>query len=251
VVVVERAAAEFFEGRVLSVSPAALKVQTTEDGEPMITARSDAYRVAGVRGDLAPRAFAICNDRPKHWAPCRVVAVEGTALRVSLSTGAELSLPIDGVVKPSAVTALNISKTFEEEESRRRFAQAATGAGDPHRPPGWLPEVREPVIARHGSNWFTAHVLSMLEDGGVLVRLEGADRPESVPAAFVVPVPPYAHAFTRGDFALVRPSSATQPWPRVRVEAIGPEEAVVVGENGERRRFEARQLVPVLASPAR
>jgi hypothetical protein len=86
----------------------------------------------------------------------------------------------------------------------------------------------------------------MLEDGGVRVLFEGTDRAEAVPASHVVPVPPYTRSFSRGDFALIRPRSATEPWERVRVEAIGPDEAVVVGEDGERRRWEARQLVPVV-----
>src|SRR5262245_5280976 len=46
VVIVERTAAEFFEGRVLAVTPSGLKIQTTEDGEPVVVARNDAYRLA-------------------------------------------------------------------------------------------------------------------------------------------------------------------------------------------------------------
>src|SRR5262249_30097337 len=54
VVVVERAAAEFFEGRVLAVAPSSLKVQTSEDGEPVVVAVSDAYRVADAAHDVSP-----------------------------------------------------------------------------------------------------------------------------------------------------------------------------------------------------
>jgi hypothetical protein len=85
----------------------------------------------------------------------------------------------------------------------------------------------------------------MLEDGGVRVVFEGTDRAEAVPGSYVVPMPPYTRSFSLGDFALVRPKSATEPWARVRIEAIGPEEAVVVDDAGERQRFEARQLVPL------
>jgi hypothetical protein len=246
VVIVERTAAEFFEGRVLSVSPSGLKIQTSEDGEPVVVATNDAYRLQHVPRESTPGAPAICGDRPKHWAACRVVASEGPSLRATLTSGAEVSLPADRVLRPSAVTALNVKKLFEVGESRRRFDEAAASAGQPQRPNGWIPEVHEPVIARRGQNWFTAHVASLLEDGGVRVLFEGADRPEVVPSTHVVPVPPYTRSFSRGDFALTRPKSATEPWARVRVEAIGPEEAVVVGDDGERRRYEARQLVPVI-----
>jgi len=246
VVIVERTAAEFFEGRVLSISTSGLKIQTTEEGEPVVVARNDAYRLKEAQHESAPGSPAICNDRPKHWAACRVVGMDGPTVRATLSSGGEVSLPASGVVQPSAVTALNVKKLFELRESRRRFDEAAAGAGQPQRPNGWIPEVREPVIARRGPNWFTAHVASMLEDGGVRVLFQGTDRPEAVPLSHVVPMPPYTRSFSRGDFALIRPKSATEPWIRVRVEAIGPEEAVVVGDDGERKRYEARQLVPVI-----
>ncbi len=246
VVIVEKTAAEFFEGRVLAVTPSGLKIQTTEDGEPVVVAQNDAYRLAGTPRESAPRAPAICSDRPSHWAACRIVAKDGPNVRATLSSGTELTIPLDRALTPSAVTALNVKKLFELGESRRRFDEAAAEAGHPQRPSGWIPEVREPVIARRGPNWFTAHVASMLEDGGVRVLFEGTDRAEALPASHVVPMPPYTRSFSRGDFALTRPRSATEPWARVRVEAIGPEEAVVVGDDGERRRYEARQLVPVV-----
>jgi hypothetical protein len=245
-VIVERTAAEFFEGRVLSVTPSGLKIQTSGDGEPVVVAVGDAYRPAHAPRESEPGASAICNDRPAHWTACRVVARDGSNLRATLGSGGEVSLPAERVLKPSAVTALNVKQLFEVGEARRRFDEAATSAGQPQRPSGWIPEVREPVIARRGPHWFTAHVSSMLEDGGVRVLFEGTDRPEALPPSHVVPMPPYTRSFSRGDFALTRPRSATEPWARVRVEAIGPEEAVVVGDDGERRRHEARQLVPVV-----
>jgi hypothetical protein len=64
-------------------------------------------------------------------------------------------------------------------------------------------------------------------------------------------MPPYPRTVSRGDFALARAKSAAEPWLRVRVEALGPEEAVVIGEDGERQRFEARELVPVVADLGR
>lgn len=246
IVIVERTAAEFFEGRVLSVAQAGLKIQTTDEGEPVVVASNDAYRFDKTPRESAPGAPAICSDRPTHWVACRIVAKDATNVRVTLSSGAEVSIPADRALVPSAVTALNIKKLFEIGESRRRFDEAAAEAGHPQRPSGWMPEVNEPVIARRGPSWFSARVASMLEDGGVRVLFEGTDRAEALPASYVVPIPPYTRSFSRGDFALIRPRSATEPWARVRVEAIGPDEAVVVGEDGERKRWEARQLVPVV-----
>jgi hypothetical protein len=246
VVVVERTAAEFFEGRVLGVTDNSLKVQTTADGEPVVVARSDAYRVNDAKRETSPAAPAICNDAPAHWVACRVSAKDGAETRARLRSGDEVTLASEHVIRPSAVTALNIRKIFEVAEARRRFGEAAATAGDPRRPPGWLPEIHERVIARRGQQWFTAHVASLTEEGGARVLFEGSDRPEAVGASSVVPVPPHPRTVARGDFALARPASAAEPWLRVRVEAIGPEEAIGVGEDGERRRFETRQLIPLV-----
>ena len=249
VVVVERTASDFFEGRVLSVADGSLKVQTTEDGEPVVVAQNDVYRVGAPGPSPKTGGLAICNDRPAHWAPCRLRDADGATIRAVLDTGSEVSLPTGRVLAPSPVTTLNIAKAFELADSRRRFDEAASGAGEPKRPLGWSPEAREPVIARRGSQWFSAHVASALADGGVRVLFEGSDRAESVHPSSIVPVPPYPGAFSRGDFALVRPGSSTEPWARVRIEGIGPDEAVAVGEDGVRRRYEPRQMVPVTGNP--
>src|ERR1700742_428260 len=72
-VVVEKAAAEFFEARVLSVNGASLKVQTSAEGEPVVVARSDAYRIERAAQPFAANAAAICRTAPARWEPCRVV----------------------------------------------------------------------------------------------------------------------------------------------------------------------------------
>lgn len=249
IVVVERTAAEFFEGRVLAVAGATLKVQTTDEGDPVVVAQSDAYRVTASAEKVDSGTLGICSDRPTHWSACRVEAVDAAGVRVVLDSGAALVLAPSRVLKASAVTALNIRKAFDRSDAIQRFERAASNAGEPRRPVGWSPEAHEPVIARRGSQWFNAHVASMLGDGGVRILFEGADRAETVAPSSVVPIPPYPVTVTRGDFALVRPESATEPWSRVRVEGVGPEEAIVVGSDGARRRYETRQLVPVTAGP--
>src|SRR5262249_40067948 len=66
--------------------------------------------------------------------------------------------------------------------------------------------------------------------------------PESLPGTYVVPAPPFTHAFSRGDYALMRPDSPGQAWERIRIDALGEEEAVVVGADGIRRRVQPRTL---------
>ena len=244
--VVERASAEFFQARVLSVLDATIRVQTSEDGEPVVVSRSDAYRVPPPNHVFSVSDPGICAERSAHWSPCRISREDRDGFTVLLDTGAELHLDRTAVLAPSGVTALNIVRHFDTTEARRRFDIEARAAGSPVRPPGWIPERREPVIAGHHGEWFSAHVAELLEDGGVRVVWDGEDRSEAVPGDRVVPAPPVSRGQPRTGFALSRPLTVSQPWERVRIEAIGPDQAVVVGVDGAKRRLEVRGLVPLV-----
>lgn len=245
-VVVERAAAEFFQARVLSVSDATVRVQTSEDGEPLIVARSDAYRVPSGSHAFAVSDPAICAERGAHWSPCRIAAEDLGGFSVVLDTGAVGHLDRLAVLAPSAVTALNIVRHFDATLAHRRFDAEARAAGSPVRPAGWIPERREPVIAGRHGEWFSAHVAELLDDGGVRVVWDGEQHADAVPGVQVVPGPPVSRGQPRTEFALARPASASEPWERVRIEAVGPDQAVVVGVDGAKRRLDVRGLVPLV-----
>lgn len=247
-VVVERASAEFFQARVLSVADGTIRVQTSEDGEPLVVSRSDAYRLPPLAHPFSPADPAICAERSAHWSPCRISREESNGLTVLLDTGAELHVDKNAVLAPSAVTALNIVRHFDTTEARRRFDVEARAAGSPARPAGWIPERREPVIAGRQGEWFSAHVVELLEDGGARVVWDGDNRTDAVPGDRVVPAPPVSRGQPRTAFALSRPSTVSQPWERVRIEALGPDQAVVVGADGAKRRLEVRGLVPLVPS---
>jgi hypothetical protein len=248
-VIVERAAAEFFEARVLSVSGSSLKVQTSAEGEPLVVASGDAYRVGKPTVAYAAGAAAICKVARTRWEACRVVRANAASVDVELGSGENSTLDPVAVVLPGPVTVLNIERQFELLGARQRFARAALAAGHPRRPSGWNPEPREPLLARKDSDWYSAHAAELLADGGERVVWEGSARGEALPASYVVPIPPYEHTFTRGDFALVHPATAGQAWERVRIEGLGPDEAVIVGADGQRRRLQARGLVPLTPAP--
>jgi hypothetical protein len=248
IVVVERASAEFFQARVLSVAESTLRVQTSEDGEPLVVSRSDAYRVPPPLHPFSPADPAICASPNTHWSACRISRDEPSGLTVLLDTGAELHVDRSTVLAPSGVTALNIVRHFDTMEALRRFDIEARAAGLPARPAGWIPERREPVIAGRMGEWFSAHVVELLEDGGVRVVWDGDNRTDAVPGDRVVPAPPVSRGQPRTAFALSRPSTVSQPWERVRIEALGPDQAVVVGADGAKRRLEVRGLVPLVPS---
>lgn len=245
---VESAAAEFFQGRVLSVSGETLKVQSADEGEPVVVSRSDAYRVSGTRSSAISPGEAVCNDAPDKWHACRVETVDGEGGVVRLVSGARARLDGARVLSPTAVTALNVRRLFERLDATRQFSESARHAGEPESPRGWIPERREPVLARRGDEWFSAHVESLQSDGGVVVRWEGDEHPEVVTSKFVVPIPPFARTFARGEFVLIPPPSKGDRWRRVRIEAVGADEAIVVGDTPERIRISVRELVPLSPS---
>ncbi|HEX4338138.1 MAG TPA: hypothetical protein VH062_19655 [Polyangiaceae bacterium] len=242
---VERAAAEFFEARVLSVAGESLKVQTTAEGDPLTVALNDAYPLKGASHRFTAGNFAICRSAPAHWEACRVVSPGDGSTDVELNAGERRSLAPGDLLAPGPVTVLDLERHFELYDARQRFANTALAAGHPHRPAGWTPAPHEPVLARRGHDWYLAHAAQLLADGGESVVLEGAGKAEGVPGSYVVPAPPFEHTFARGDFALVHPTTPGLPWERVSVEGIGPDGAVIVGASGERRRIEPRNLVPL------
>jgi hypothetical protein len=248
-VVVERVAAEFAQARVLSVGERQLKVQGTDDGEPITVSRSDAYRIGG----YAPRAadYAICGASRDRWEPCHVVRAQGGEVTVRLSgSDGDVTLAVERVIVPSAVTALNVRRFLDAVHERRVFVDAVARAGVPPRPRGWLPEAREPVVARRGDRWYSANVDGPSEDGGVRVIWLGGDRSELVPEDAIVPIPPFAHQFVAGEFALSRAATVGEPWEPVRIEAVGPEEAVVLEQSGRRGRASLRSLIPLVGAGA-
>lgn len=242
---VERAQAEFFQARVLAVSEATLKVQTSDDGEPVVVARSDAYRVPPSEHRFALGDPAICNEGDVRWVPCRVSRVTPDGVTATLESQEDRAFARGQVIAPTAVTALDVQRRFDVVAAQRRFLDAARGAGEPARPGGWTPALREPVIGRRSTGWFSAHVAGRLDDGGVRVAWDGRERESSLPGAYIVPAPPFVHAFARGEFALLRPPTAGEPWRRVRVDGPGVDEAIVVGEDGQRQHVAARGLVPL------
>lgn len=247
IVVVERAAAEFFEARVLAVTRESLKVQTSAEGDPVVVATNDAYRVEPQLHRFVEGDVAICRSAPMKWEACRV-AVPGTAtIDVELANGERRSLEPDALLVPGPVTVLDIERHFEVLAARKRFAATAQAAGQPRRPGGWTPSPHEPVLARKGSDWYLAHAAQLLSDGGESVEWEGSAATEPLPGGYVVPAPPFEHNFSRGDFALTRPTTPGGPWERVVIEGIGTDGALIVSATGERRHVDPRTLVPLSA----
>jgi hypothetical protein len=115
-VVVERAAAEFFQGRVLGVDARGLRVQTADEGDALQVAKGDAYRVPAIPASLDRGDLAVCNVRAAHWMACRIESLAGGSVGVRDENGRTYELGKQQILAPTDVTRMNIERAFSQSE---------------------------------------------------------------------------------------------------------------------------------------
>jgi hypothetical protein len=244
-VVVEQTAAHFFEGRVLSTEAGRLRVQTADGTDSVSVAPSDVYRLPPAAQQLAPGTLAVCG-RAADWVPCRLVSTGGALLNATTAAGEAFALPVNRVILPSALTELNLRRYFARSEAELEFSRGAVNAGEPRQEPGWHPSKHERLLAKVGSDWFTAYVRE-LGDDGVVVSLSLAQRVATIPTSALVPEPPssFANDLHRGDYVLVRPETPSEPWARRQIRALNPSELKLSDAAGDVKTASPREVVPL------
>src|SRR6187431_1646488 len=90
-VVVEPRAAEFFEGRVLSIGKSELRIEPVGKHEGILVSVSDVYALPKDSPVVKPAQFAICRVE-QRWLGCRVEAVREDGVDVLALDGATLHL---------------------------------------------------------------------------------------------------------------------------------------------------------------
>jgi hypothetical protein len=244
-VVVEQTAAHFFEGRVLAAEAGRLRVQAADSTDSLSVAASDVYRLPPTAHELVPGAFAICGQ-PDAWVPCRLGRSTGALVSATTALGDALELPTERVLVPSPLTELNLKRFFARSEAELEFSSSAVHAGDPRQEPGWRPALRERLLAKVGTDWFTAYVRE-LGDEGAVVTLSVAQRVTTVPFSALAAEPPssFASEVHRGDFVLVRPDTPSEPWARRLVRGVNKTELKLADAAGGVRTASPREVVPL------
>jgi hypothetical protein len=244
-VVVEQTAAHFFEGRVLAAELGHLRVQAADGSDSLTVAANDVYRLPPSEREILPGALAICG-RAEAWLPCRVLKTVGSTLSASTAAGEPFELPRSRVVLPSPLTELNLKRYFARSEAQLEFSRSAVQAGEPRPEPGWHPALHERLLAKVGTDWFTAHVRELGDDGAV-VTLSVAQRVATVPFSALAAEPPssFANELHRGDFVLVRPETPSEPWARRQVRAANPGELKISDAEGVVKTTSPREVVPL------
>lgn len=249
-VVVEQAAGEFYQGKVLGVDAGTLKVQRVE-GDVVDVPRSDAYPISAPATEPRPGSYAVCRRGEDLWESCRVVRREAEHFRVEDLQGRERRVLPEGVLEPTPLTRGNLERRFEQARASRSFQKAAQRAGKPRAPAAWRPGPRERVLALWEGQWFSARVIRIRDDGSVRVRWDRDGREAELNRRYTIPEPPYDELPRAEQFALLRPPTVSRPWSPVRVKRVDPrrelkiQEFVVENELGRTQRAAARDLVPL------
>lgn len=247
-VVVEPRAAQFFEGRVLSVSGERLRVEPAGGGEPLSVSREDVYGLSKELGALKPGQLAICK-REAVWAGCRVERALGDHVEVTTLDGTRASLPRSAALLPSLSTELNLKQAFARSNQRLEFERGAAQASLPASPPGFVPSAHARVLVRRAGGWYSG-VVHELHDKTAYVAFAPDNVREQVMRGALLPEPPYPNQPVRGDFVLVRPASPAEPWPTLRVLGTTEREFRVGAPGRDERVVSVRDLVPLGAAGA-
>lgn len=247
-VVVEPRAAEFFEGRVLSIGKSELRIEPMGKHEGILVSVSDVYALGKEPPAVKPGQFAICRVE-QRWMGCRVESQREDGVDVLALDGATVHLAKNSLLAASPATELNLRRAFGKVSSSVAFAAAAASAGRPSIPSAYRVTARSRVVARRATGWFSGVVADVHDDGAhVLFAAENVG--EQVALADIAPEPPSSAAPGRGDFALIRPVSPAEPWQPMRV--LGPEQRdfKVVGADSIPRVVPARDVLPLGALAA-
>jgi hypothetical protein len=243
-VVVEAAAARFFEAQVLEVKGDQLRVQSAELRESVLVSASDVYRLPAPSREVHPGDPAICNATAGTWVACQVLAVDAHGIDVQLLEGDRRRLDRTVVLAPTDLTAMNLRRSFERSSARAAFRTAVMRAGRPHAPAGWKPSPRQRVLGLRDPVWYSA-TIHEIDDDQIFVRWDVDGRISELGPSDVAPEPPYEPPPAHGQYVLVRPPASGQPWKPVRIESVDADVWVVVDVDGERRTVAARDLVPL------
>ena len=244
-VLVEQAAAQFFEGRVLAVEAEHLRVQAVGGNDPIRVSTSDVYRLPPAPRDLVPNLLAVCG-RTNGWQPCRVREVRASTVIAWGANGEHYEIARGLVLSPSSLTTLNLKHYFERQAAVREFEQRAKRAGDPRPEPSWRPSLHERLLVKLGGDWFTGYVREIGGDGAQ-VTLNATQKSASVPLSALSAEPPssFVAELRHGDFVLLRPDTLSAPWSRREVRAVNDKEITLSDAAGVLRTASVREVVPL------
>jgi hypothetical protein len=245
VVVIEEAT--FFEAVVRRSGKNRLQVDTPDAGAPRDVDTANVYAITPrtIGAALANNAFAICRTAPATWVGCRIEGRAGDRIAVSDENGVKAEVDATSVLKPTAVTELNLRQSFEQAAKRKVFLDGARDAGVPQAAKGWSPRPGDHVLVVVNERYVGGKV-QRIKKGLVFVVVDGEGKEARIfSRSDVHPQPPVVFTPSTGTYACARPGPGEPSWPVVRIEAASDGKVTVSDAKGSRRTVEVRDLIPL------
>jgi hypothetical protein len=245
-VVVESARGQFFEAVVRRSGKTRLQVDGPDGGGLQEIEVANIYSVDNrpSLASLGEGSLAICEMSASAWSGCRIQRRDTDRFSVQDEDGRSAELQAPHVLKPSAITELNLRQSFEQAVKRKAFVDGLLQAGHPLIPQGWVARPGDHVLVRTADAYVAGRV-QKIKKGQVLVIVEGEGKQaRNFSREDVFVQPPVQFTPTASTYACARPETGSQQWPVVRIEGVSEGKVSVVDVQGHRRNVETRDLVP-------
>ncbi|MCU0692609.1 MAG: hypothetical protein MUF54_14510 [Polyangiaceae bacterium] len=244
-VVMETERATFAEATVLEVAREAVRVRMHPAADVREVGTDALYVVRAADTSVSGQALGICQMEPHVWLGCRITSRSADTLEVEDEQGQRRTLPIHHVLRPSAMTTLNLQQAFKKASEREEFLKDAERAGPPRRPENWKQRADEPVVVRLGGVYVSAVIRKPRQDL-VLVEVAGeGGAPRAMALDDVVPEPPVGGELLEERFACLRPSGAQRAWQFVRIKRVDGQRVRVVDAWGRVHDVTPRDVLPL------
>jgi hypothetical protein len=246
-VVVEASRATFFEATVRRPGKTRMHLDVPDAGAPREVDSPNVYAIAERNSGAAlpEGSLAICRPAPLTWVGCRIEGRGEGRLTAAGENGDKFQLGVGDVLKPTAVTELNLRQSFEQAVKRKAFIDGVREAGRPLTAKGWSPKPGDHVLVASGDAYVSGRVKS-LRKGQAMVNVDGEGKePRAFPKTELFQQPPVVFTPSVGTFACVRPSPGETIWQVIRIESASEGNVGISDAQGRRRTAELRDLIPL------
>ena len=246
-VVVEESRAKFYEASVRRSGKTMLQLDLPDGGAPREIEAANVYAIAGhgAGGVLPVGALAICRVAPRLWVGCRVEGRKGALLTVADENGKKYDVDAASVLKPTAVTELNVRHSFERAVKRKAFLEGAREAGRPAAGKGWSAKPGDAVLIASGDGYRGARVTGTRKRM-LLIKVDGEGNAiRAMAPEDVYPQPPVVFTPAAGTYVCVRPTGDETFWQVARIESGSEGQVMISDAQGSKRTVETREVIPL------
>lgn len=245
-VVVETARATFFEGTVRKPGKTRLTVEQVGDS-PREVDTANVYLIKGQPAEVAEGALAICRVDGRKWVGCKLERRDGGRVTIVDENGERRDIDSSAILKPTAMTELNLRQSFEQATKRKAFLEGAKDAGRPVVPKGWVAGPGDRVLVVTSDGYRGGKVQKVKKKGQVIVLVDGEGKDaRAFTRQEIFPQAPQPFTPTAASYACLRPPTGEPLWPVVRIEGAMERKVTVSDASGRKWVVESSELTPLV-----